>query len=220
MFNKDVTHPKMRRRIEKPRILLLDCNLEYKKGESQTNIEMMKEADFAAILEQEETYIKKMCEEIIVHKPDLVITEKGVSDLAQHFLVKAGITAVRRLRKTDNLRVARACGATIVNRTDEITEADIGTGAGLFEVRKIGDEYFTFIEDCEDPKACTLLLRGASKDILNEVERNLQDAMHVTRNIYLDPRRVAGSGAVEMEVARWLREKAKSLTGVIQGPYK
>ncbi len=72
-----------------------------------------------------------------------------MSDLAQHFLCKAGITAIRRLRKTDNLRVARASGATIVNRTDEITEADIGTGAGLFEVRKIGDEYFTFIEDCK-----------------------------------------------------------------------
>merc|ERR1712130_487318 len=76
---------------------------------------------------------------------------------------KAGITAVRRLRKSDNLRVARACGATIVNRTDEITEDDIGTKCGLFEVRKIGDEYFTFLEQCKDPKACTILLRGASR---------------------------------------------------------
>ena len=88
---------------------------------------------------------------------------------------------VRRLRKSDNLRVARACGATIVNRTDEITEDDIGTDCGLFEVRKIGDEYFTFLEQCKDPKACTILLRGASKDILNEVERNLQDALNVAR---------------------------------------
>lgn len=220
MFNKDVTHPKMRRRIEKPRILLLDCNLEYKKGESQTNIEMMQEEDFSKILEMEEKYIRKICDDIIAFKPDLVITEKGVSDLAQHFLNKANITAIRRLRKTDNLRVARACGATIVNRTDEITEADIGTGAGLFEVRKIGDEYFTFIEECQDPKACTILLRGASKDILNEVERNLQDAMHVARNIFMEPMLVPGGGAVEMEVGRWLSMKAKSLNGVIQGPYK
>ena len=129
----------------------------------------------------EESYIKRICEEIIAHKPDLVITEKGVSDLAQHFLMKAGISVIRRLRKTDNLRVARASAATIVNRTEEITEADIGTGCGLFEVRKIGDEYFTFIEECKDPKACTILLRGASKDILNEVERNLHDALHVAR---------------------------------------
>jgi len=215
-----VTHPKMKRRIEKPRILLLDCNLEYKKGESQTNIEMMKEEDFTQILEMEETYIRKMCDDIISFKPDLVITEKGVSDLAQHFLVQANITAIRRLRKSDNLRVARATGATIVNRTEEISENDIGTEAGLFEIRKIGDEYFSFIEDCSDPKACTILLRGASKDILNEVERNLQDALHVARNLFLDARLVFGGGAVEMEVSRLLNNKAKALDGGIQAPYK
>merc|ERR1719462_550972 len=220
MFNKDVVHPKMKRKIENPRILLLDCNLEYKKGESQTNIEIMNEGDFSKILEQEEAYIKKICDEITAFKPDLVITEKGVSDLAQHFFNKAGITAVRRLRKSDNLRVARACGATIVNRTDEITEEDIGTGAGLFEVRKIGDEYFSFIEDCQDPKACTILLRGASKDILNEVERNLQDALNVARNLYMEPALVPGGGATEMEVAYTLTQMAKSLNGVIQWPYK
>merc|ERR1719305_1852607 len=220
MFNKDVVHPKMKRKIENPRILLLDCNLEYKKGESQTNMEIMNEGDFSKALEAEETYIKKVCDEITAFKPDLVITEKGVSDLAQHFFNKAGITAIRRLRKSDNLRVARACGATIVNRTEEIADADIGTGCGLFEVRKIGDEYFTFIENCKDPKACTILLRGASKDILNEVERNLQDALHVARNIYQDPRLVPGGGAVEMEVARHLNAKSKALDGVIQGPYR
>merc|ERR1719385_432170 len=220
MFNKDVTHPKMKRKIVNPRILLLDCNLEYKKGESQTNIEIMKEEDFSKILEQEEAYIKKTCDEILAFKPDLVITEKGVSDLAQHYFNKAGVTAIRRLRKSDNCRVARATGATIVNRTDEITESDIGTGCGLFEIRKIGDEYFTFMEQCKDPKACTILLRGASKDILNEVERNLQDALNVARNLYQDPFIVPGGGATEMEVAHQLGLKAKTLNGVIQWPYK
>merc|ERR1719234_502998 len=102
-IKRDVTHPKMKRKIENPRILLLDCNLEYKKGESQTNIEIMNEGDFSKILEQEEAYIKKICDEITAFKPDLVITERGVSDLAQHFFNKAGITAIRRLRKSDNL---------------------------------------------------------------------------------------------------------------------
>jgi len=141
MLNKDVTHPKMRRRIENPRIILLDCNLEYKKGESQTNIEIMKEDDFTRILELEEQFVQKLCEDIIRIKPDVVFTEKGVSDLAQHYLVKAGITAVRRVRKSDNNRIARASGATIVNRTDELREEDVGTKAGLFEIKKVSDMF-------------------------------------------------------------------------------
>ncbi|KOB70520.1 T-complex protein 1 subunit gamma [Operophtera brumata] len=180
MINKDVTHPKMRRYIENPRIVLLDCNLEYKQGESQTNVEILgdqltmshslynleyKQGESQTNVEilgdqLEEEHVQRQCEEIIAVKPDIVFTEKGVSDLAQHYLLKAGITAIRsnhylyqinptheiifRLRKTDNNRLARACGATIVNRTEELKEADVGTGAGRFEIKKIGDEYFTF----------------------------------------------------------------------------
>lgn len=214
MLNKDVTHPKMRRRIENPRILLLDCSLEYKKGESQTNVEISGDTDFTKLLQIEEDFVKRICDDIIAVKPDLVFTEKGVSDLAQHYLVNAGITAIRRVRKTDNLRIARACGATIINRTEEINEKDIGLGAGLFEIKKMGDEYFTFITECKDPKACTILLRGASKDILNETERNLQDALHVARNLMLEPRLVPGGGAVEMAVSQALTRKQ------IQGPYR
>lgn len=220
MINKDIVHPKMRRRIENPRILLLDCNLEYKKGESQTSLEFTKETDFTRVLELEEEYIKSICEDIIKFKPDLVITEKGISDLAQHYLVKANISAIRRVRKSDNNRIARACGATIVNRTDEIREEDIGRGAGLFEIRKIGEEYYTYIEKCKNPKACTIILRGASKDVLNEIERNFQDAMNVARNVMLDPFLVPGGGAGEMEIAKLLEEKAKSITGIHQWPFR
>ena len=127
-------HSKMRRRIENPRILLLDTPLEYKKGESQTNVEITNEEDWNTLLKMEEEYVENMCMEIIAFKPDIVITEKVVSDLAQHYFAKANITAFRRLRKTDNNRVARATGATIVSRTDEIREEDIGTGCGLFEM--------------------------------------------------------------------------------------
>lgn len=220
MVNKDITHPKMRRRIENPRILLLDCNLEYKKGESVTNIEISQEQDFSKILKLEEQYIEKICGEIIAVNPDLVITEKGVSDLAQHFLVKANISVIRRVRKSDNNRIARACGATIANRTDELKEEDVGTGCGLFEIHKIGDEYFTFLTECKNPKACTILLRGASKDVLNEVERNLQDAMNVARNVMVEPFLVPGGGAAEMALSQGLNERAKSITGVHQWPYR
>ncbi|XP_071965074.1 T-complex protein 1 subunit gamma-like [Antedon mediterranea] len=220
MLNKDVVHPKMKRKIQNPRIVLLDCNLEFKKGESQTNIELSSETDFNQILQLEEEYIEKICNEVIALKPDLIFTEKGISDLAQHFLIKAGISAIRRVRKSDNNRIARACGATIANRTDELREEDVGTGAGLFEITKIGDEYFTFITECKNPKACTIMLRGASKDILNEVERNLQDAMNVARNVVHEPYLVPGGGAVEMAVSYALSEKAKAITGVQQWPYR
>lgn len=145
-------------------------------------------------------------------KPDIVITEKGVSDLAQHILLKEGnATVFRRLRKTDNNRVARATGATIVNRPEELQESDVGTNLGLFEVRKIGDDYFTFLTDCKEPNACSIILRGASKDVLNEIERNLQDALGVARNVLLNPKLAPGGGALEMELACRLLEKATEL---------
>jgi len=219
MFNKDITHPKMRRYIENPRVMLLDCPLEYKKGESQTNVEITKEEDWNTLLRMEEEYIENLCAQIVAFRPDIVITEKGVSDLAQHYFVKANITAFRRLRKSDNNRIARATGATIVSRPEELQESDIGTGCGKFEVRKIGDEYFAFFEECRDPKACTVLLRGGSKDVLNEVERNLQDAMQVVRNIVFEPKLLPGGGATEMAIAYELQQAQSEIEGVQQWPF-
>jgi T-complex protein 1 subunit gamma len=238
MLNKDITHPKMRRRIENPRVVLLDCPLEYKKGESQTNIEISKEEDWNRILQIEEEQVKAMCDAIIAVKPDVVITEKGVSgmyrilipyrlnllltriDLAQHFLVKNNITALRRVRKTDNNRIARAVGATIVNRVQDLQESDVGNGCGLFEISKIGDEYYTFLTKCKNPKACTILLRGPSKDILNEIDRNLADAMGVARNVVWNPRLCPGGGATEMAVSVGLARRARAVEGVMQWPYR
>ncbi|OXU27529.1 hypothetical protein TSAR_001612 [Trichomalopsis sarcophagae] len=200
MLNKDVTHPKMKRYIQNPRIVLLDCPLEYKKGESQTNVEILKETDFTRMLELEEETIKKICNDIIAVKPDVVFTEKGISDLAQHYLLKSGISAIRRVRKSDCNRIARACHATIVNRTEELRDDHVGTGAGLFEIKKIGDDYFCYITDCMDPKACTIILRGASKDILNESERNIHDALHVAKNLLLEPKLVPGDSRFRIKL--------------------
>ncbi|KAJ2747617.1 T-complex protein 1 subunit gamma, partial [Coemansia pectinata] len=165
MVNKDVVHPKMRRHIENPRIILLDCPLEYKK-------------------------------------------------------VKNNITALRRMRKTDNNRIARATGAKIVTSVDELKEQDVGTGCGLFSIEKIGDEYFTFLTKCKEPKACTILLRGPGKDTLNEIDRNLQDAMCVARNVLFNPYLCPGGGATEMALSVQLAQRAKSdIPGVEQWPY-
>ena len=198
MVNKDITHPKMRRLIKNPRILLLDCPLEYKKGESQTNMELKTEDAMCDALEQEMQEIALMCNDILKWKPDIVITEKGISDLAQHFLLKGNVSCIRRIRKTDNVRVARVSGAKIVNRPEEIQESDVGTECRLFEIKKIGDEYFSYFIDCKAPTACSILLRGASKDVLNEMERNLHDCLGVSKNLYCDPRILPGGGATEM----------------------
>uniref|UniRef100_A0A7S2U239 T-complex protein 1 subunit gamma n=1 Tax=Lotharella oceanica TaxID=641309 RepID=A0A7S2U239_9EUKA len=217
---KDIINPNMSRKIVNPRIILLDCPLEYKKGESQTNMEFQKDMDFEQALRMEEAYIFKLCEDIIKLKPTVVCTEKGVSDYAQHFLIKAGISVLRRLRKTDNNRIARAVGATIVNDPADLKEAHVGKECGLFEVRKIGDEYFSFFEQCKNPKACTVMLRGAGKDVLNEIERNLQDAMGVARALVVDPRIICGGGACEMAIGQALVKQAKTIQTSQQRPFE
>eukprot|EP00954_Amorphochlora_amoebiformis_P002313 181806-Amorphochlora_amoeboformis.AAC.2 len=215
-ISKDIVNPNMRRKIVNPRIILLDSPLEYKKGESQTNMEFTKDMDFEMALKMEEAYIKKLCDDIIAMKPTVVCTEKGVSDYAQHFLIQAGISVLRRLRKLDNVRIARAVGATIINDPADLKEEHVGKGCGLFEIRKIGDDYFTFFEECKNPKACTVMLRGAGKDVLNEIERNLQDAMHVARQLVCDPRIIPGGGASEMAIASALIKKAKTIKSTQQ----
>lgn len=220
MLNKDVTHPSMRRSIKNPRVVLLDCPLEYKKAESQTNMEMSKETDMAAALQAEINEIAVMCAAITRVKPDVVVTEKGVSDIAQHFLMQHNISVLRRARKTDNNRIARVTGAKILNRPEELQESDVGTQCGLFEVRLLGDEYFAFFEDCENPSACSILLRGGSKDSLNELERNLHDALGVARNIFASPRLVPGGGATEMELSHRLHALAAGVPGLAQKPFR
>merc|ERR1711871_1923264 len=196
MFNKDITHPKMRRMIKNPRVVLLDCPLEYKKGESATNVELTKESDWEALMKQEEDAIRRMCDDILAVKPDIVITEKGVADLTQHFLLKQGVTVFRRLRKTDNNRVARATGATVLHRTHELREEHVGTMCHHFEVRKIGDEYFTFFEECENPKACTILLPGGGASEM-AVSQGLLEKSKTLEGVQVWPYKAV---AVAMEV--------------------
>mmetsp|Transcript_37232 Transcript_37232/g.61225 ORF Transcript_37232/g.61225 Transcript_37232/m.61225 type:complete len:554 (+) Transcript_37232:44-1705(+) len=220
IVNKDVLHPKMRRFIKNPRIICLDIPMEYNKGESQTNIEITKEEDFEKYLQLEEDYIRRFCEKLISLKPDVVVTEKGCSDLSQHFLMKAGVTVLRRMRKTDNVRLAKCSGATIGHRVDLLTEKDVGTGCGEYCVKQIASETFSFFQKCKDPKACSIVLRGGSKDVLQEMDRNLQDAMCVTRNILMNPKILPGGGATEMAVSVKLHELANKIDGVQAYPYR
>ncbi len=206
------------------RVLATNCEtgetLQSELISNKEKIKVTKESDWEKILQQEEQQIRDMCEMIVALKPDVVISEKGISDLAQHYLTKANISAIRRVRKSDNNRIARAVGATIVNRLEDMKESDVGTGAGLFSIEKIGDEYFTFVTNCKNPKACTILLRGASKDILNELERNIHDALGVARNLFFYPKLCPGGGATEMAVSVRLDASSKSIEGVSKWPFK
>ncbi|OIR57314.1 MAG: T-complex protein 1 subunit gamma [Amphiamblys sp. WSBS2006] len=220
MVNKDVLHPTMRRRIDRPRVVLLDCSLEYKKGESATNIEMQKDTDWAKYLEQEETQIIEACEKIAALGPDLVVCEKGISDTAIHIFVKHNITALRRVKKSDSNRISKTTGAAIISSVDELEERHVGTRCGLFKIEKIGDEYYAYLVECENPKACTLLLRGPTKDILNELHRNIDDAMCVARCLLKMPRVSPGGGATEMAVSRFIAARAKQIGGIEQHCYE
>ena len=220
MINKDIIHPMMKRKIKYPRIILLDCPVDYVKPETNFNVEITKATDFEVLVRQEEDYVRSLCATLVTYHPSVVVTEKGVSDLAAHFLARAGVSVLRRLRKTDNNRLARACGATIISTVEELNEEHVGTGCGLFEVRKIGDEYFSYFVECRQPKACSIVLRGASKDLLNEVERNLRDALCVLRNVMINPYIIYGAGAVEMELSVRLMEKSRSLPNPMRRAYQ
>jgi len=198
----------------------VDCPLEYNKGESQTNIEITKTGDFEEYLRIEEEHIQTMCDHLAALKPDIVVTEKGCSELAQHLLFRKGITVLRRLKKTDNVRLARACGAIIGHRIEMLKERDVGVGCGLFEVRSIADEYYSFFVKCKNPKACSVILRGGSKDVLQEMWRNLEDALAVTKNILKCPKILPGGGATEMAVSTFLLQKSLTIEGPQAYPYK
>lgn len=208
IINKDIIHPQMRRSIENPRIVILESPLEYKKGESQTNYEFSRENDFTRALEIEEEQVREMCSRIVSLKPDIVVCEKGVSDLALSILFEHNITGLRRVKKTDTSRLSKACGVRIANRVEDLDEKHVGTSCGLFEYVKYGDEYYCKFSRCRDPKACSVVIRGPTKDILNELERNFMDAVKVARNILVSPRLCAGGGAAEMAMGHALLKSA------------
>ncbi|KAH0569688.1 TCP-1 chaperonin subunit gamma [Spironucleus salmonicida] len=213
VLNKDIIHPSMPKSLQNPRILLLDATLEYKKANSMLNVELQDKASLTALLNVENDFLNDCVDKIVKFNPNIVITEKGVSDIVAQRFADLNIVCLRRVRKTDNVRLAAATGARIVNRLDDIRAGDIGN-AGVYELQKFGDEFFVFVHECDEKcAACTLLLRGASKDALLEVERNLQDALHVARNFFLAPNVAVGGGAFEMQISALLNIESLKRTG-------
>jgi len=212
VLDKDIAHSGMPKRVEKAKIALLDCPLEIEKTEFDAKINIESPEQMEGFLKQEEDMLRDMVDKVIKAGANVVLCEKGVDDMAQHFMARKGIMAVRRNKKSDMEKLAKATGGKIVSNLDALTADDLGYAA-LVEERKIGDDKMTFIEGCKHPKAVTILIRGGTQRIVDEAERSVHDALCVVRDIVEEPKLVAGGGAPELEVSRALRKYAETLPG-------
>jgi thermosome len=212
VLDKEVVHPGMPKRVTNAKIAILDAPLEIEKPEWTTKISVTSPDQIKAFLDQEAQILKSYVDHLASIGANVVITQKGIDEVAQHFLAKKGIMAVRRVKRSDIEKLARATGAKIITSIKDARPEDLGT-AGLVEERKVGEEKMVFVEDIPNPRAVTILVRGGSDRILDEVERSLQDALHVARDLFREPKIVPGGGAFEIEVARRVREYARKLSG-------
>jgi thermosome len=212
VLDKEVVHPGMPKRVVNAKIAVLDAPLEIEKPEWTTKISVSSPNQIKAFLEEEANILKSYVDKLAEVGANVVITQKGIDEVAQHYLAKKGIMAVRRVKRSDIEKLAKATGAKIVTSIKDIRPEDLGF-AGLVEERKVGEEKMVFIEQCPNPRAVTILIRGAADRILDEAERSMQDALHVIRDLYREPKIVPGGGAFEIEVARRLREWGRKLPG-------
>jgi thermosome len=212
VLDKEVVHSGMPKRVEKAKIALLESALEIKKTEFDTKINIELPEQMESFLQEEESMLKAMVEKIVTSGANVVICQKGIDDVAQHFLARKGVLAVQRVKESDVKKLAMATGGKPVTNLEELSKSDIGF-AGLVEERKIGDDKMTFIEGCENPRSVSILIRGADKRFIDEAERSVHDALCVVRDVVQEPKIVAGGGAPEMEIARALRGYAETLPG-------
>ena len=212
ILDKDVVHPGMPKRVEKARIALLACALEVKETETDAEIRITDPQQLKAFLQEEERMLREMVDQIKKTGTNVVICQKGVDDVAQHFLAKAGIMAARRVKESDMEKLARATGGKVVTNIKDLTADDLGS-ATLVEERKVAGDEMIFIEGCKDPKAVSLLVRGGTEHVVDEVERAVHDSISVISAAIEDGKIVAGGGAPETEVAKQLREYAESVGG-------
>jgi len=212
VVDKEVVHGGMPKRVEKARIALINAPLEIEKPEFDTKINVTDPAQMKAFLDEEARILREMVQKIKAAGANVVFCQKGIDDLAQHYLAKEGILAVRRVKMSDMEKLAKATGGRVVTTLDDLTPNDLGY-AELVEERKIEEDKWVFVEGCRDPKAVTILVRGGSQRIVDEAERSVHDALMVVKDVVENPAIVAGGGAPEAEVAHQLRDWAKTLSG-------
>ena len=212
VLDKERIHSSMPRFVKNAKIALLDKEIEIKKTEIDAKIEITSPDQLQAFLDQEEKMLKDMVEKVSDSGATVLICQKGIDDVAQHFLAKKGIYGVRRVSDSDMKKIAKATGGVVVSNLHDLSKDDLGF-AGMVEERKIGDDQFTYIVECKNPKAVTILVRGGTEHVTNEIERALSDAVGDVAAALKDGKVVAGAGAPEVELAMQLRKYAESLSG-------
>ncbi|BAD84867.1 chaperonin, alpha subunit [Thermococcus kodakarensis KOD1] len=212
VIDKEVVHPRMPKRVENAKIALINEALEVKKTETDAKINITSPDQLMSFLEQEEKMLKDMVDHIAQTGANVVFVQKGIDDLAQHYLAKYGIMAVRRVKKSDMEKLAKATGAKIVTNVKDLTPEDLGY-AEVVEERKLAGENMIFVEGCKNPKAVTILIRGGTEHVIDEVERALEDAVKVVKDVMEDGAVLPAGGAPEIELAIRLDEYAKQVGG-------
>ena len=212
IIDKEVAHSGMPKRIENAKIALVNSPLEIEKTEFDAKIEIKNPSQIQQYLDEETRMLKEMVDKISKAGANVLVCQKGIDDMAQHYLAKAGILSVRRVKESDMTSLARATGATVVTGLDGLTKSDLGQ-AGLVEERKIEDDKWTYVENCKNPKAVTILIRGGSQRVIDEAERDVHDAVMVIKDVLEKPGIVGGGGAVEEELSYRLMKWASTLQG-------
>jgi len=212
VLDKEVVHPGMPKRVENAKIALVNAPLEVEKTEFDAEIRIRDPAHIQAFLDQETRLLEKMVEQVKEAGASVLFCQKGIDDIAQHLLAKAGILAVRRVKESDMEKLARATGAEIITSFEDLRAEDLGW-AGLVEERKVADEKMVFVEECKEPTAVSVLIRAGLERMVDEAERAMDDALSVVADVIQTPKIVAGGGAAEAEVARQLRNYAVKIGG-------
>ncbi|QKQ99878.1 thermosome subunit [Metallosphaera tengchongensis] len=212
IVDKEVVHPGMPKRVENAKIALIDAPLEVEKPELDAEIRINDPTQMEKFLQEEENIIKEKVDLIARTGANVIICQKGIDEVAQSYLAKKGILAVRRAKKSDLEKLARATGGRVVSNIEEISEQDLGHAA-LVEERKIGEDKMVFVEGAKNPKAISILIRGGLERVVDETERALRDALGTVADVIKDGRAVAGGGAVEIEIAKRLRKRAPQVGG-------
>ncbi len=202
----------MPKQAAKANIALVNTGLEIDKTEFDAKINISNPQQMKSFLDEENKILKTIVDKIVASGANVLFCQKGIEDLAQHYLAKAGVLAVRRVKESDMAKLAKATGARIVTNLDDLFEKDLGSADNV-EERKVEQDKWVFVEGCKHPKAVTLLLRAGSQRVVDEVERSVHDALMVVKDVLEKPLVVAGGGAPETYVATKVRSWSKSLEG-------